>query len=193
MRAIAMVLLGLALVGCESVPIPGAVEDTSLEPELTAPSRHVPSLSVIKDEFDGSTIVQQDAVSSSSSYAEGWHTLGFEWHQKTPDIVFVTAGTNSVAAITDLAFNADGELISRIKPDSAITDYGSLSTRRFAMTWQDFLKIANAKSVKMKLVRINDYTVSSFGTENSGAVVNSTIAPFVAKVLELRSSGGTVR
>ena len=193
MKAIAIALLGLILEACEAVPVPGAAADTGLEPELSAPTKHVPSLSVLKDEFDGSTIVQQEAVSSSSSYAEGWHTLGFEWREKTPDLVFVTAGTNSLAAITDLAFNADGELISRIKPDSAITDYGSVSTRRFVMTWQDFLKIANAKSVKMKLVRVNDYTVSSFGAEHSGAVVNSTIAPFVVKVSELRSSAGPRR
>lgn len=193
MKAVAIVLFGLALAGCASLPMPDAPQDTALEPELPAPSRHGPSLSVTTDEFDGSTVVQQGAVSSSSSHGEGWHTLGFEWHQKTPEIVFVTAGTNSVATITDLAFNADGVLISRITPASALTDYGSLSERRFAMTWQDFLKIANAKTVKMKLVRINDSTVSSFGTEHPGAVVNSTIAPFVAKVSELRSSAGIVR
>jgi len=183
MRVIVTVLLELALVACAAVPTDVSLMDDSV----------TPSLSVIKDEFDGSTIVQQDAVSSSSSLAEGWHTLGFEWHQKTPDIVFVTAGANWIVTITDLAFNADGELISRIRPASATTEYGSLSTRRFAMAWQDFLKIANAKSVKMKLVRINDYTVSSFGADHSAAVVNTRIAPFVAKVLELRSSAGTGR
>jgi hypothetical protein len=192
MRAIATVLIGLALAGCASLPSLGGTQDTQ-ERELPAPSGPVPPLSVVRDEFDGSIIVQQDAVSSSSSYTEGWHTLGFEWHQKTPEIIFVTAGTNSVATITDLAFNADGVLITRITPASALTDYGSLSTRRFAMTWQDFLKIADAKTVKMKLVRISDSTVSSFGTEHPGAVVNSTISPFVAKVSELRSSAGVNR
>jgi len=192
MRAIATVLLGLALAGCGSLPTPGGSQDTQ-ERELIAPSGPVPPLSVVRDEFDGSVIVQQDAVSSSSSYSEGWHTLGFEWHQKTPEIVFVTAGTNSVSTITDLAFNADGELITRIRPASALTDYGSLTTRRFAMTWQDFVKIADAKTVKMKLVRISDSTVSSFGTEHPGAVVSSRLAPFVAKVLEVRSSVGVNR
>ncbi len=58
------------------------------------------------------------------------------------------------------------------------------------MSWQDFLKIANAKSVKMKLVRLDEYTVSSFGPEHPEAVVNTRIAPFVEKVRELRSSAG---
>jgi hypothetical protein len=61
--------------------------------------------------------------------------------------------------------------------------------RRFAMSWQDFLKIANAKSVKMKLVRLDEYTVSSFGPEHP-AVVNTRVAPFVEKVRELRSIAG---
>ncbi|HYS75009.1 MAG TPA: hypothetical protein VEM38_02815 [Burkholderiales bacterium] len=180
MKAGVVALLELALVGCAAVPT-----DVSLLQDSA-----IPSLSVIKDEFDGSAIVQQVPVSSSSSLAEGWHALGFEWHQKTPEIIFVTAGAIGSVTLTDLAFNADGELISRIKPASAGTEYGSSSTRRFAMSWQDFLKIANAKSVKMKLVRLDEYTVSSFGPEHPEAVVNTRIAPFVEKVRELRSSAG---
>jgi hypothetical protein len=147
----------------------------------------MPSLSVIKDDFNGSTIVRQYPVSSSSSLSEGWHTLGFEWIQKTPDTIFITAGTNGIVNITDVAFNADGQVISSIKPASTITEYGQWSTRRFAMSWEDFLKVANAKSVKMKVVRINDYTVSSFGFDHSEAIVNTKIPPFVEKVRELRS------
>ncbi len=149
-----------------------------------------PSLSVIKDDFDGSLVLRQSPVSSSSSLGEGWHTLGFEWNQKNPDTVFITAGTNGIVNITDVAFNADGQVISSIKPASTITEYGQWSTRRFSMSWEDFLKIATAKSVKMKVVRINDYTVSSFGPEHSGAIVNTKIQPFVDKVRELRSIAG---
>jgi len=146
-----------------------------------------PSLSVFKDDFDGSTIVRQSPVSSSSSLSEGWHTLGFEWNQKTPDTVFITAGTNGITNVTDVAFNVDGQVISNIKPVSTITEYGSWSTRRFHMPLEDFLKVANGKSVKMKLTRNNDYSVSSFGTEVSGAVVSSKLPPFVGKLKELQS------
>ncbi len=185
---LALVLFELALAGCAPTP----VDATLIKDSAT------PSLSVIKDEFNGSTVVQQEAVRSSSSLSEGWHALGFEWHQKTPEIVFVTAGANWSVTITDLAFNADGEVISGIRPVRASPEYrsrehGSWSTRRFAMSWQDFLKIANAKSVKMKLVRVDDYTVSSFGPDHPGAVVNARIAPFVAKVRELRSGVDTGR
>ena len=183
MKAGVVALLELALVGCAAVPTDASLLEDSA----------IPSLPVTKDEFDGSAIVQQVPVSSSSSLAEGWHALGFEWHQKTPEIIFITAGAIGSVTLTDLAFNADGELISRIRPASAGTEYGSSSTRRFAMSWQDFLKIANAKSVKMKLVRLDEYTVSSFGPEHPEAVVNARIAPFVEKVRELRSSAGVGR
>lgn len=149
-----------------------------------------PSLSIIKDDFDGSLIVRQSPVSASSGFGEGWHTLGFEWNQKDPDTIFITVGANGIVNITDVAFNADGQVISNIKPASAITEYGQWSTRRFSMPWEDFLKIADAKSVKMKVVRINDYTVSSFGPDHSGAIVNTKIPPFVEKVRELRSARG---
>lgn len=149
-----------------------------------------PSLSVIKDDFDGSLVLRQSPVSSSSSLGEGWHTLGFEWNQKNPDTIFVTVGTNGIVNINGVAFNADGQIITNIKLASKITEYGQWSTRRFSMSWEDFLKIANAKSVKMKVVKINDYTVSSFGPEHSGAIVNTKISPFVTKVRELRSTGG---
>ncbi len=145
-----------------------------------------PSMSVVKDDFDGSIIVRQSPVSATSSMSEGWHTLGFEWNQKTSDIIYITAGTNGTVNITDVEFNADGNIISNIKTASTLTEYGKWSTRRFSMPWDDFLKITNAKSVKMKVVQINNYTVSSFGPANSGAIVNKKISPFLKKVQELR-------
>ena len=156
----------------------------------TMNSALTPSLSVIKDDFDGSTIVRQSPVSSSSGLREGWHVLGFEWSQKTPDTIFITVGTNGIVNITDVAFNADGQVITNIKPASTITEYGQWSTRRFSMSWEDFMKLVNAKSVKMKVARINDYTVSSFGPGHSGAIVNTKLPPFVEMVRELRSGAG---
>jgi len=169
MKMVIYLLVALVFSGC-----------ASMNDSLT------PSMSVVKDDFDGSIIVRQAPVSAASSMSEGWHTLGFEWNQKTPDIIYITAGTNGTVNITDVEFNADGNIISNIKTASTLTEYGKWSTRRFSMSWNDFLKITNAKSVKMKVVQINDYTVSSFGPENSGAIVNTKIPPFLKKVQELR-------
>jgi len=173
MRKISIFLVFLVFSGC-----------ASLNDSIT------PSMSVMKDDFDGSIVVRQSPVSAASGMSEGWHTLGFEWDQKSPDIIYITAGTNGTVNITDVKFNADGTIISDIKTASTLTEYGKWSTRRFAMSWSDFLKVANANSVKMKVVQINNYTVSSFGSANSGAVINSKIPPFVAKVKELRSGSG---
>lgn len=169
MRKVLLILTVLLVAGC-----------------ATMNDAMTPSLEVIKDDFDNALIVRQSPVSSASTMSEAWHTLGFEWNQKNQDIIFITAGANGIVNITDVAFNADGQVIASIKPASTITEYGQWSTRRFSMSWNDFLRVANAKSVKMKVVRVNDYTVSSFGPEHP-ATVDSKIAPFVQKVREYRS------
>lgn len=170
MKLFSYILVVLMFAGCASV-------NDSLTPPM----------SVNKDDFDGSIIVRQSPVSAASSISEGWHTLGFEWNQNSPNTIFITAGTNGSVNITDVQFNVDGKIISNIKTASTLTEYDKWSTRRFSMSWSDFLEIANAKSVKMKVVQINSYTVSSFGPEHSGAVVNAKIPPFIKKVQELLS------
>lgn len=146
-----------------------------------------PSLVTIKDEFDGSLIVRQVPVSAASSLGEAWHTLGFEWTQKTPDTVYLTAGARGIVNVEKLAFNADGRILDNIRTASATTEYGQWSTRRFAIPWDDFLVVASAKSVKMRVSTINEYTVSSFGPTHP-ATVDSKIAPFVVRVKELRTA-----
>jgi hypothetical protein len=167
---VAIVLSGSLLTGC------AATNDA-----LT------PSLAQIKDDFDGSLIVRQVPVSAASSLGEAWHTLGFEWTQKTPDTVYLTAGAHGIVNVEKLAFNADGRIIDNIRTASATTEYGQWSTRRFAMSWDDFVTVANARSVKMRVSMINEYTVSSFGPAHP-ATVDSKISPFVARVQELRAA-----
>ena len=58
-----------------------------------------PSLNVDKDPFDDSLIIYQSPVSASSSMTEGWHTMGFEWNQKFPDVVFLQVGTNGITNV----------------------------------------------------------------------------------------------
>jgi len=132
--------------------------------------------------------VRQQPVSAASGLSDAWHTLGFEWSQKTPNVVYVTAGVQGITNIFDLAFNADGQVVDNLKTASAQTEYGQWSTRRFAMSWGEFLSVANAKEVKMRVSRANDYTVSSFGPAHPNALVNTKLAPFVAKVRDLRAS-----
>ncbi|MGI2037060.1 hypothetical protein ACRN9Z_03130 [Shewanella frigidimarina] len=152
---------------------------TSMNDALT------PSLNTHKDSFDGAVIVSQAPVSSSSSLTEGWHTMGFEWNQKFPDVVFLEVGTNGITNVQGVAFNVDGEIIENITEASVLTKYGSWSTRRLVMPINEFVRVAKGRDVKMKLIQIDTYSVSSFGVSNSGAVVNSKFPPFLNKLKEL--------
>ena len=146
-----------------------------------------PSINAQKDPFDGSLIVSQAPVSASSSLTEGWHTMGFEWNQKFPDVVFLEVGTNGITNVQGVAFNVDGDIIENIKEASSLTKYGSWSTRRLVMPINEFVKVAQGRDVKMKLIQIDTYTVSTFGISHSGAVVNSKFPPFLSKLRELRA------
>lgn len=146
-----------------------------------------PSMNAKKDAFDGSLIVSQTPVSSSSSLAEGWHTMGFEWNQKFPEVVFLEVGTSGITNVQGVAFNVDGKIIENISKASLLTKYGSWSTRRLVMPINDFVEVAQGRDVKMKLIQIDTYSVSTFGTNHSGAVVNSKFPPFLNKLKELRA------
>ena len=145
-----------------------------------------PDASVLLDPFDGKTIIRQPLVNAASAMGEPRHVLGFEWNQKFPEVIFITAGTAIGAkSIQSLAFNADGRVFENLKPASLLTDirYDG-SERRFEMALADFQVIARANSVKMRLGGINDYAVSSFGpgAGNGLAMVNLKFAPFLEKV-----------
>lgn len=143
-----------------------------------------PSLSVQQDQFDNSLIITQPPVSSASGLSEGWHTLGFQWSNKFPDVVFIEVGVSGITNVMGVAFNVDGLIIENIKQASNLTKYGSWSTRRLVIPISDFLKVAHGNDVKMKVMQIDTYSVSSFGLKNSGAVVNSKFGPFIQKLKE---------
>jgi hypothetical protein len=143
-----------------------------------------PSLSVQQDQFDGSLIITQPPVSAASGLSEGWHTLGFQWSNKFPSVVFLEVGVSGITNVMGVAFNVDGQIIENIKEASALTKYGDWSTRRLVMPISDFLKVAQGKDVKMKVIQIDTYSVSSFGSANSGAIVNQKIGPFIQKLKE---------
>jgi len=145
-----------------------------------------PSVTTKKDAFDGTLIINQSPVSSASKMSEPWHTMGFTWKEQNPDTVYVTAGVHGINNITKLAFNVDGEIINNIRTASSLTNYGDWSTRKFAVPIQTFVKIAKGKDVKMRISQIDTYSVSSFGSSNTGAIVNSKFPPFLA---ELKKAG----
>lgn len=155
-----------------------------------------PSTSVIKDDFDGKMIVRQSSVNAASGMGEAFHTLGFEWSEKFPDSIFITVGfVTGYRNIKDVAFNVDGRIIDRIKLASTLTEHEPgvsfrSSYRRFEMNIDDFIAVASGRNVKIRVVGINDYTVSSFGPDagNGMAVVNAKFGPFLDEVRAFRKS-----
>jgi hypothetical protein len=158
----------------------------------TTETATAPGLQVFKDDFDGSTIVRQVPVGAGSSSLEDWSALGFEWKSKFPDRIVVTAGSKGVIKITEVSFEVDSEAIESLKAVSEFTDHGNataperVSTRRFEMSWTDFVRMATAKSVRMKIVGASEIFVTSFGTKHVGAAVNSAFPAFLAAARKLR-------
>lgn len=140
-----------------------------------------PGTKILKSDFDNSVDIVQEPVSSASSLSEAWHTLGFRWNSKATDIVFVTAGAHGITNITGLSFNIDGEIID-LEPASALTNYDNWSTRQFKMDLSTFRKMAVAKDVKMKVVMIDTYSVSSFGQSKPDATVSGKFSEFLISV-----------
>lgn len=147
-------------------------------------SAMTPSTRVSTDDFDGSTVISQAPVSASASLTEDWHTLGFDWNSRTPDMVFLTAGVQGIENVFGLEFNVGGRIIKAQKA-SMTTDYDSWSTRRYAVSYGDFERIANAPLVKMKVVGAHGYGVSSFGT-STDALVGRKLPDFLQKVRQAR-------
>lgn len=148
-----------------------------------------PGLKIEKDRFDNSLRLYQAPV-SSSGIREDWHTLGFEWNETTPEIVYLTVGAQGITNVSGVHFNVNGEIIKSAGDASVNTNYGDFSTRRFYIPIQDFIKIAEASLVKMKVIQIDSYTVSSFG-EGAGMLrtIDSKFAPFVRELRNRRVLG----
>ncbi len=140
-----------------------------------------PSVSINKDDFDNSTRILQPPV-SASGITEDWHTLGFEWNENTPSVVYITVGTQGINNVSGVNFNVNGNIIKSAKNASVNTNYGDFSTRRFYIPIRDFKLIAQAKLVKMKVIHIDNYTVSSFGESAGMRTINTKFSPFLEAV-----------
>ena len=155
-----------------------------------------PSLSVTKDRFDDTTIVKQPIVPANSSFSDSLAGLGFEWKSSLPDKIILTVGISGIENIEGADFKADGQDIPSPTTAGYLTQYpeknlsfgdmtSTYSTRRMVMPLGDFVKIANAKQVKMKIHHIDTYSVSIFGRSEM-AVVGSKFEPFLAKLKDMK-------
>jgi len=147
-----------------------------------------PSLEVSNDPFDSTITLSQKPV-SSSGISEDWHTLGFSWNESTPDIIYLTVGTQGIDNVSGVQFMVDEKLVKSADTASVNTKYGGFSTRRFYIPVDDFKLIANAKLIKMKVMHIDSYTVSSFG-EDAGMTrtINSKFKPFIRELNKHKKS-----
>lgn len=155
-----------------------------------------PSLSVTKDKFDETTIVRQPIVPANSSFSDHMTGLGFEWKSSLPNVVILTVGVSGIENIMGADFKVDGQDIPSPNVAGYLTQYpeksltfgdmtSTYSTRRMTMPLEDFLKIANAAQVKMRVRHIDTYSVSVFGRSEM-AVVGSKFAPFLVKLRDMK-------
>jgi len=154
-----------------------------------------PSAHVQKDDFDGATIITQEPV-NASNITDDWHLLGFDWTSRTPDSVYITVGVYGVSNISGVKFNVDGNIIDSTRPASTGTDYANAtagmvmsgtggdtwSKRRFVMPLPDFRLLAAGSDTRIRVERINKYSVSKIGPSNGNAVVNVKFKPFLEKI-----------
>jgi hypothetical protein len=140
-----------------------------------------PGTKTVVSDFDNSVEVIQNPISAASSLGEGWNTLGFRWNSKRPEAVYLMVGTKGIVNITGLSLNIDGEIID-VETASTLTDYDEWSTRQFVIPLEQFRKLAAADLVKMKVIMIDKYTVSSFGQTKPKAVVSGKFEGFLTQV-----------
>ena len=129
------------------------------------------------------------AATTFRSNAESGPNLGWAKDGRQPSIAIIGAGMSGIASVMGIQFRADGKLIDTAKRTNKLTDINAnQSMSRFAMPFDDFVTIATASDVRMRVDSIDNYVVSTFGKSNDGAVVNTKFSPFLAKIQELRAS-----
>lgn len=135
-------------------------------------------------------MARQPPVSSSSNLSEGQHGLGFTWFagQKFVSIepVVFTLGSGQISRfISEVSFDADGSIITALKEQDTKGEGKNL----FRISMDDFMKIATAQNVQMKLTRTGIQTTSTFGAELRGtrAVVNERFPAFIEMIQDIQN------
>jgi|GEM_PF-6768597 len=146
-----------------------------------------PDADIVEDEFYGTKEVYQEPVSATSAFSEGWNLLGFRWNTGNPDIVYLLIAVNGAVNVEGLDFRIGNEFI-QTETASTLTKYeDSHSRRQFKVSYEDFLKIANADEVLMRVEMIDKYNVSSFG-KSKNAAVGSKFPKFLEQIKQLKGS-----
>ncbi len=148
------------------------------------------TLQVVKDDYDGATIVRQPPVAAGTPGEGEFNALGFEWRSKFANRVVLVAGTRGVIRVANLTIEVDGEALP-VRTVGEITEYGDpgaerWSMRRFEVSWTDLERMAAARTVRMKVVGPNEMFGTAFGKDQYGAPVNRTLAEFRSTVRRLR-------
>ena len=150
-----------------------------------------PGLTIKQDRFNGYTVINQPLVGAASSFSDDFNRLGFTWYEDAPTAVYLTVGVDGIQNIMDVTFNVDGLVIKGNK-NSSFTDYGNISTRRFYVSMRDFILLSKGMDVLMKVSSIDYYTVSTFGSLNSIAVINRKFKPFIEQVIKHKALNNNI-
>ncbi len=154
-----------------------------------------PSLSISKDRFDDTVLVTQPIVPANSSFSDALAGLGFEWKSTLPNEIILTVGISGIENIESADFKVDGVSLPSPKTAGYLTQYpqknmkigdmtSTYSTRRMIMPLSDFVKLAQAQQVKMRINHIDAYSVTIFG-RSENAVVGAKFEPFLTKLKEM--------
>lgn len=150
-----------------------------------------PSTSIIRDDHGSKVGVWQVPVGSYSSPSDNKHGLGFSWWRSSPDVVTLEATVYSMAGaitrdcgssfVNEVSFDADGQTILTLAETKTTG-----AAQKFRIPMGDFVRIASAKNVLMKVRRRGEQTISTFGAEIPGALVNNRFSPFLAMIQEIQ-------
>jgi hypothetical protein len=145
--------------------------------------------STIMDLGSAKLVSQQVAPVSSTAN----HGLGFMWATTTPDTVIIEAKVHSSiggylgSKPTDVVFDADGKTITCASKQNKIE--GGIESTVFSVSMDEFLAIANAKIVTMRITQYDKNTESKFGTEIPESFIGSRFQEFLTKIHEVRDGG----
>ena len=169
MRRILAILATVTMTGC-----------ASLAADIMTPGPKAET-----DPYDGATQVTQPPANASTASGP-FVSLGMYWKSSTPDLVYVQPGVRGIRNVFDVDFTADGRRIEDAKPAQIFPDYGEMSSRAFAISYDEFRAIATAQTVRMKITTGSKHQVATFGQAHSSAMISHKLPEFLELVRQNR-------